>query len=535
MAGRAPGTIASGIVDSSGLAGGVDVIDLRCIADALAASAAVIWLVPLLPLLAALAVGARLGLAVSGDAAEPATVGLAKGAILGVLIILAAVCFGAFGATVPNVVDSGHWLDVPGIRVPLSFTVDRLSLSMACVVAFIGWATVHFSAAYLHREAGFHRFFFALCLFLSGMLLLVLAGNAVIAFVGWEMCGISSWLLIGYADERPTATGNALFGFLTNRIGDAGFLLGIGLSYWWLGSVEWTSVAGGGIPETVKARLLALGFVTAALAKSAQLPFTPWIARALEGPTPSSAVFYGAVMVHAGVFLLLRCEPLLLQVPDMMAALALAGAATALYAWLCGRVQTDVKTALLYATVSHVGLMVMGCGLGWFGPVSVYLLLHALWRAYQFLMAPSYLTLAPKVLTPLPRWLADNTFFYTAALQRFWIDRVAHGLLTRPTLSLGRDVREFDDRVLDRLVGVPREVPIGSPDMIQGHGAAGRMLLRVSEVLQHFETRLVLEGGGGVVGQWLRRLAAALKSIESLFEQPRYLMLMVMATFVVIL
>jgi formate hydrogenlyase subunit 3/multisubunit Na+/H+ antiporter MnhD subunit len=514
---------------------------LLCVTEALAATASLIWLVPLLPFLAALIIGARLGSAVAGDDAEPATVAVARGAALGVLVLLAAIAAGALGAGVPGVVSLGEWMNVPGIRVAISFTVDALSLSVACVVAFIGWATLHFSAAYLHREPGFHRFFLALCLLLAGMLLLVLAGNAVVAFVGWELCGISSWMLIGFADERPTATGNALFGFLTNRIGDAGFLLGIGLSFWWLGSVEWSMVAAGDISETVKARLLALGFVTAALAKSAQLPFTPWIARALEGPTPSSAVYYGAVMVHAGVYLLLRCEPLLLQVPDMMAALALAGAATAIYAWLCGRVQTDVKTALLYATVSHVGLMVMACGLGWFALAQVYLLLHALWRGYQFLLAPSYLQLAPSRPAPLPQWLAGNTFLYTAALQRFWIDRVAHGLLTRPTLALGRDVREFDDHVLDRLIGAPREplqgthLEEGTIERVQGNGIAGRALLRLADLLQSFETRLILEGEGGAAARLLQRVGGALKVVEALLEQPRYLMLMVMATFVVIL
>ena len=509
--------------------------DLRCIAEALAATSSLVWLVPLLPLLAALSISVRLGFAVSGDAAEPATAGLARGAALAVLLLLASIVLGSFAAEAPGVVERGDWMDVPGVNVPICFVLDRLSLSVACVVAFIGWATLHFAVAYLHREPGFHRFFLALCLLLGGMLLLVLAGNAVVSFVGWELCGISSWMLIGYADERPTATGNALFGFITNRIGDAGFLLGIGLSFWWLGSVEWSAVASGAIPETVKARLLVLGFVTAALAKSAQLPFTPWIARALEGPTPSSAVYYGAVMVHAGVYLLLRCEPLLLQVPDMMAALAMAGAATAIYAWLCGRVQTDVKTALLYATVSHVGLMVLACGLGWFALAQGYLLLHALWRGYQFLMAPSYLLLAPSQPAPLPRWLATNTFLYTAALQRFWIDRVAHGLLTRPTLSLGRDVREFDDRVLDRLIGAPREQALGVGSPVQGNGVAGRTLLRISDLLQQFETRLVLEGEGGAMARALQRVGAALKAIEALLEQPRYLMLMVMATFVVII
>jgi NADH:ubiquinone oxidoreductase subunit 4 (subunit M) len=507
-----------------------------CFAEALAAAAGIIWLAPLLPLVAALLIAGRVATAVAGDAAEPATVALARGAALGALLLLAVIALAVFASpAATRLVEVGNWLDVRAIRVPVSFAVDRLSLSVALVVAFIGWVTLHFSAAYLHREPGFQRFFMALCLFVGGMLLLVLAGNAVVAFVGWELCGIASWFLIGYADERPTATGNALFAFVSNRIGDAGFLLAIGLAYWWLGSADWAVLAGGGIAETVKARLLLFGLVTAALAKSAQLPFTPWIARALEGPTPSSAVFYGAVMVHAGVFLLLRCQALLLQVPDMMTALAVAGGATAIYAWLCGRVQTDVKSSLVYATVSHVGLMVLACGLGAFTLAWAYLLLHALWRAHQFLLAPSWLQLAPARPAPLPRWLAGNTFLYTAALQRFWIDRLAHGLLTRPTLALGRDVRDFDETVLDRLVGQPATASSSSAQLIGGHGVAGRALTRLADLAQRLETQLLFAGGDSGAVRLLRHAGDALKAVEALLEQPRYLMLMVMATFVVIL
>ncbi len=178
---------------------------------------------------------------------------------------------------------------------------------------------MRFSANYLHREAGFHRFFIILSLFLAGIQLVFLAGNGLLAFVGWEMCGVSSFLLIGYAWQRPVATGNALFAFVTNRGGDAGFLLGLGFAAAWLGSFEWPALTGAAAACRWSRRACwSLGFVIAALAKSAQLPFTPWIARALEGPTPSSAIFYGAVMVHAGVYLLLRLSPLLAQVPDMM-------------------------------------------------------------------------------------------------------------------------------------------------------------------------------------------------------------------------
>ncbi|MFC5300022.1 proton-conducting transporter membrane subunit [Azospira restricta] len=495
--------------------------------ELLAQWAGLVWLAPALPLAAALLIALRQLQGVAGDAGEGPTAALARGAALGALLLLAALGTVALVAGAPGQVVLGDWFGAPGIAVPISFTLDAPALGSGLLVAFVGWATVAFSINYLHREPGFHRFFLGLELFLGGMLLIVLAGNAVLAFVGWELCGFASWLLIGFADERPQATGNALFAFVANRIGDAGFLLSIGLAYWWLGSVEWPALAGGALPETVKARMLALGLVVAALAKSAQLPFTPWLARALEGPTPSSAVFYGALLVHAGVFLLIRCNPLLQQVPDMAAAVALAGAASALYGWLCGRAASDVKTALAFATVTQVGLMVLACGLGWTTLAAWHLALHALWRAYQFLLAPSYLQLAPRPAA-LPAPLAASMPLYTAALQRFWLDALARTLLQRPTLALGRDVRALDVRVIERLLGTPDEAHGPAA------GLAGRALTQLSNLLQRFETRLVLHGGGDAL-RHLQRAGEVLKALEGLLEQPRYLMLMVMATFAVIL
>ena len=186
------------------------------------------------------------------------------------------------------------------------------------------------------------------------------------------------------------ATGNALFAFVTNRAGDAGFLLALGLAAAWLGGFEWTALSRATEISVVNDRLLVIGFVIAALAKSAQLPFSAWITRALEGPTPSSAIFYGAVMVHAGVYLLLRLEPLLVQVPDVMLGLVVAGLLTAIYAWLCGLVQTDVKSALIFGVVFQVALMFVAIGLGWTTLALVHLCLHAGWRIWQFLLAPSW-------------------------------------------------------------------------------------------------------------------------------------------------
>jgi NADH:ubiquinone oxidoreductase subunit 5 (subunit L)/multisubunit Na+/H+ antiporter MnhA subunit len=204
----------------------------------------------------------------------------------------------------------GDWFAAGDWHMPLSFTLDGLSLGFAGVAALITLATLKFSFNYMHREAGFHRFFIGMNLFSGGILLVALAGNAALVFVGWELMGLASWLLIGYAFERPTATLNAQRAFITNRVGDAGLLFAIALSMLWFGGLDWPVLAAGSdrLP-TLYVSLIALGFVTAALVKSAQVPFTPWITRALEGPTPSSAIFYGAVMVHAGVFLLARIEP----------------------------------------------------------------------------------------------------------------------------------------------------------------------------------------------------------------------------------
>jgi len=420
-----------------------------------------------------------------------------------------------------------------------------LALGIAILFTFLIGLTHLFAATYLHRETGFHRFYFALNLFGGGMLLILLAGNAFLAFVGWELAGISSWLLIGYAYTRPTATGNALRALVTNRIGDAAFVLGIGFSVIWLGGVEWTAFEQD-VLEPFNASLLVLAFTVAALAKSAQLPFAAWLGRALEGPTPSSAIFYGAVMVHAGAYLLLRLEPLLVQSPALMGAIAAAGLLTALYAWLCGLVQSDVKSALIFATQTQVGLIFLTIGLGLFEVAAVHLALHAAWRAHQFLMAPHYMHTVARPAPPPPVWLQRRLWLYTAALQRFWLDPIANKLLLRTTQTLGRDMRAFDDGVVSRLVGLPEqaraaalldeaEPEAGAARAAQARGLAGALIAWLAEQLYRFEQRLVLQPGGGLVAVLLRRLGEQLVTIEGLLEQPRYLLLLIMATLVVIL
>ncbi|MEO5363065.1 MAG: hypothetical protein H7838_05515 [Magnetococcus sp. DMHC-8] len=302
-----------------------------------------IWLVPLLPALAAAWTGVGLlGGWNRGEAGEPATARLASwsvGLALGVLLLIDAQ--GLLTGATPGSIRLCSWMETSGYRVMISFTLDRLGLAMATLAALLAWLAVRFSIHYLHREAGFQRFFALLNLFIAALLLFLLSGNAVLAFVGWEMMGLTSYLLIGYAVERSTATRHATRVLVTNRLGDAGFTVALLLSFTWLGGSEWTDIRGGfALLDSFQMGILLGGFVLAALVKSAQVPFAAWLGRSLEGPTPSSALFYGALMVHAGVYLLLRLEQVLRHSPVLMVVLMLLGGADR-PVWPAGRIGAD--------------------------------------------------------------------------------------------------------------------------------------------------------------------------------------------------
>lgn len=500
-----------------------------------------IALVPALPLLAAIAIAVlHLAGPARGEAGEPLSSRITLAGNGLAFLVMLALAGWALAHAAPGHVSLGEWFSSGDMRLPLSFSVDALSLGMASLTSFIALVTCKFSVSYMHREAGFHRFFIGMNLFAAGISLIVLAGNAAFAFIGWELAGVSSWMLIGYAYDRDTATLNAQRAFLTNRVGDAGFILGISLAFLWAGGLDWPQLAAAAerLP-TLYVGLMLLGFITAALAKSAQLPFSPWIARALEGPTPSSAIFYGAVMVHVGVYLLIRLEPMLLQAPGLMAVIACLGLATALYGWIVGYAQTDVKSGLLFATLTQVGLMFLACGLGFFTLAAWHMALHMIWRSWQFLAAPSYMHLLSEATPPVPAWLQRCPRLYTAALQRFWLEPLTDRLMTRPTQALARDMRAIDDNVVSRLVGMPEAqraaALVEDEAVVKGRGLAGSLLMWLATRLGQFEQRLVLQGGGGRLGAGMTRLGDWLQWVESLLQQPRYLLLMVMATLVVIL
>lgn len=445
------------------------------------------------------------------------------------------------------------WLHSGEYHAFVSFTLDKLSLSFGVVIATITLLVTRFSVNYLHREIGFQRFFIVLSLFSCAMLLIVLSGSALLGFIGWEMAGISSYMLIAYAWHRETAAEGATRAFVTNRFGDTGYLFGMFVAFVWLKSTEWDVLLQrhAEMPGLVIG-IMAMGFMLAALVKSAQFPFTAWITRALEGPTPSSAVFYGSVMVHVGIYLLLRIEPLLVQAPALQYLLILVGAMTVLYGWLGALVQTDIKSSLMFSTQQQTGLMLVEIGLGWTTFAAVHMVLHAIWRAYQFLHSPSFLQQTGwEPAKPVPAWLRKQKWLYTAALQRFWLVPLENWLLVRPTQALAHEAQNFDSRFIDRLTGTPSHSNMlstlaemqafqqGKLRMESGIGTAsgifGRLLQWAAEQLEWLEDRLLLQKGGGKLGENLRQVGGYLDLIEELLGQPRYLVLLIAVTLAVIL
>lgn len=501
------------------------------------------FVAPLAPLLAALGLAWRcVGIErrppadlLAADNEEAPSARLASGGALFALFCVLATDLAALLGEPAGTLVLGRWFG----PATLSMTLDAPGLAFATVIGIVGAVTVRFSRYYLHREAGYHRFLMALSLFLSAMLIIALAGNAVLAFLGWELAGVSSYLLIGYAWQRPNACVNAQFAFVSNRFGDAGFIIAIALATLWAGDTGWAGMAAA--PEQLSVRLITLGFVVAAVVKSAQLPFSSWIARALEGPTPSSAIFYGALMVHAGVFLLIRIEPLLVRVPDVMVVVAVVGLATTVYASLVAPTQTDVKSALVFSTLAQTGLMFVAIGLGWFTLAAWHLVLHAAWRAYQFLLAPSILELAGNGGAEPPA-IAGAGWLHAAAMHRGWLDELAQTSVVRPLRAVADDARELEDRLLAPLAGAPAAGSVGANSgqdgdrpIIDSPGIVGHTLFAIAEHLQRFEARLLLRREKGGTPPLLHAAGQYLLTIERLLEQPRYLLVAVAITFVVIL
>ncbi|MBK8452362.1 MAG: hypothetical protein IPL34_03400 [Thiofilum sp.] len=500
------------------------------------------WLIVLAPLLAALWIGFSFMVGWNrGEEGESGTARVAIGAISTstLLLLLFSVLY-LFGIRF-DTLEGMTWINSGIIHIELALLLDGLSLSIATALSIVLLLVVRFSVNYLHREAAFQRFFMMLMLLCLGMELIWLSGNAALTFVGWELAGVSSYLLIAYNWKRPTATLNAQRAFITNRIGDAGFILALFAALYFFNTLDWQALALQ-VPamklNSLPLSLLTVGLLIAALAKSAQLPFSSWITHALEGPTPSSAVYYGSVMVHAGVYLLLRAAPLMETTPALSYLIGLVGLLTVLYAWLSAQVQTDIKSSLIFATLMQVGLMLIEIALGWYTLATIHLILHAWWRAYQFLHAPSFMQLTHYPAPPTPRWLTHKTFLRNAALQRFWLDSLTHALLVKPTQALSKDAQVLEDHVIDRLTGTPfaHQPAIGENDNVTLRaGIPGQFLAQLARGAEWMEAYLTTEVGSSSFLKKILYIERYLEIIERLLRQPHYLIVLITISLVIVL
>jgi NADH-quinone oxidoreductase subunit L len=288
------------------------------------------------------------------------------------------------------------WIAVSNFRAPFAFRVDPLSMVMLLVVTGIGFLIHVYSIGYMGHDPRYARFFTYLNLFMASMLTLVLANNFLLMFVGWEGVGLCSYLLIGFWFERPSAAEAGKKAFIVNRIGDFGFILGMLLIFKYFGTLDFQDVfeaAAGkdhifvlGVPLLT---LITLLLFIGATGKSAQIPLYVWLPDAMEGPTPVSALIHAATMVTAGVYMVARCHVLYLYSPVTMSIVAIIGALTAILAATIALAQNDIKRVLAYSTVSQLGYMFLGCGVGAFAAGIFHLYTHAFFKALLFLGAGS--------------------------------------------------------------------------------------------------------------------------------------------------
>ena len=361
-------------------------------------SAATLLAVPLAPLAGSLIAGI-LGTAFGGNrigrtASHTATIlGVFIAFVLSALTLKSVLVDGArFNQTLYD------WMVVGGLKMEVGFLIDSLTAVMMCVVTFVSLMVHLYTIGYMHDDDGYNRFFSYISLFTFSMLMLVMSNNFLQLFFGWEAVGLVSYLLIGFWFNRPTAIFANMKAFLVNRVGDFGFILGIGLIAAYAGSLNYGEVfaksgelAKLGFPGTdwMLITVICIGLFIGAMGKSAQFPLHVWLPDSMEGPTPISALIHAATMVTAGIFMVARMSPLFELSDTALNFILVIGAITALFMGFLGIIQNDIKRVVAYSTLSQLGYMTVALGASAYSVAVFHLMTHAFFKALLFLAAGS--------------------------------------------------------------------------------------------------------------------------------------------------
>ncbi len=368
----------------------------------------------------------------------------------------------------------------------LEFVFDVLSLTFGILTFILCGVIGIFASNYMHREPGFHRFFLLFAMFLLGMTLAVFAATIESLFLGWELVGLSSALLVAFFHERVAPVENGLRVWSVYRISDAAFLIAAVVLHELRAEGEFANLTGSaGWPNGEsgltmgQASFVGLMLIVAAAGKSALIPFSGWLPRAMEGPTPSGAVFYGALSVHLGAYLLLRISPVLNQAWWLSVSLIVLGLGTATFATISGRVQSDIKSALALASLAQVGLIVAEIGLGFRYLALGHIVGHAFLRTLQLLRAPTLLrdyhgwenAIGTRISNSVQRLeiflpTKVSTALYRWGLERGYLDHLIDGWIVRPFVGFFRRCDMVEKRWTDFLSGQPSR----ESDRSQSHG-----------------------------------------------------------------
>src|SRR6266702_398361 len=353
-----------------------------------------LWIIPLLPLLGS-AINGLFGAKWPNRIVTWVAISSTGLSFLGALETLREFFLRA-PAQIPWVKQYFTWIAAGNCRAGFDLQIDPLTVVMLMVVTGVGWLIHIYATGYMAHEGGYYRFFSYLNLFMFFMLILVMAANYVLLFVGWEGVGLSSYLLIGFYFLKKSASDAGKKAFIVNRMGDFGFMLGMFLLFRTFGTLDFVPLFAKADPWPYEPvghagafTIACLLLFTGACGKSAQLPLYVWLPDAMEGPTPVSALIHAATMVTAGVYVVARSHILFAHAPTAMLVVAIVGCATAFFAATIGLVQTDIKRVLAYSTVSQLGYMFLACGVGAFSAGISHLMTHAFFKALLFLAAGS--------------------------------------------------------------------------------------------------------------------------------------------------
>jgi NADH-quinone oxidoreductase subunit L len=349
-------------------------------------------IIPFAPLVGAIVAG-LFGRAIGRTAAHSVTIlGVAVSLVCSLLVLQDVLAGQTFNGTLYT------WMEAGGLKFEIGFLIDRLTAVMMVVVTFVSLMVHIYTIGYMAADPGYQRFFSYISLFTFSMLMLVMSNNFLQLFFGWEAVGLVSYLLIGFWYTRPTAIYANLKAFLVNRVGDFGFLLGIGLIAAYAGTLDYAKVFAqgselAGITETVTGwpliTAICIGLFIGAMGKSAQFPLHVWLPDSMEGPTPISALIHAATMVTAGIFMVSRMSPLFELSETALSFVIVIGAITALFMALIAIVQTDIKRVVAYSTLSQLGYMTAALGASAYSAAIFHLMTHAFFKAVLFLGAGS--------------------------------------------------------------------------------------------------------------------------------------------------